>query len=412
MGAFGADVTLARTALPGQGTLTGQSYRLSYSKFIPSTQTNIAIAAYRYSTGGYFDLNTAMAARDPDQSMPGSVLRQRNRASLTLSEDLGQRWGHVSLNASTTSYWNRPEADTGYSFSYGNTFRNINFNLSASRELNSAGQPDTLYYASVSIPLGKTHPVYASTSVSHDSGGSTQLQTLLTGTAGAGNNMSWSVAANHAAGGSAGASTGGSATGTWSGPHAVLTGSVGAATGSSQASVGISGGVVAHPGGVTFSQPLGDTIGIVGTPHAEGAKVLNALGVSIDSRGYAVVPYLTPYQLDTIELDPKGLSTDVELKETSLQIAPYSGAVVLLRYATDYGRSALIRAKRSDGTPLPFGASVQDASGREIGVVGQTSRIFARGLRDNGDLTVRWGDDIRSLCNSVYRHYYRRSGQG
>ena len=62
----------------------------------------------------------------------------------------------------------------------------------------------------------------------------------------------------------------------------------------------------------------------------------------MDSRGYGVLPYLTPYRLNEVAIDPKGISADVELKTTSQQVAPHAGAVVMLSYATVTGHSALI----------------------------------------------------------------------
>jgi len=115
-----------------------------------------------------------------------------------------------------------------------------------------------------------------------------------------------------------------------------------------------------------------------------------------------VVPYLTPYSMNTIQLDPKGTSTDVELQVTSQQIAPRAGSVPMVKFETVSGRSAVIQSTQPDGNPLPFGATVLDESGQEIGVVGQASRIFARGLQDKGQLTVKWGDDASSLCHIAY----------
>ena len=56
-----------------------------------------------------------------------------------------------------------------------------------------------------------------------------------------------------------------------------------AASGSSQVSAGVQGSVVAHPGGVTFSQTVGDTFGIVEAPGAAGASVTSSPGVKLDS---------------------------------------------------------------------------------------------------------------------------------
>ncbi|MBK3787094.1 fimbrial biogenesis outer membrane usher protein, partial [Paraburkholderia aspalathi] len=230
----------------------------------------------------------------------------------------------------------------------------------------------------------------------------TQLQTMVSGALGENSELSYGVTANHAWGGDTSSTTGGSANALYRSPYAQFSGTVGAGTGYSQGSLGVSGAVVAHPGGVTLSQPLSDTFGIIEAPNAEGAHVTNASGAQVDSRGYAVIPYLTPYSMNTVELDPKGLSTDVELQETSQQVAPHAGAIALLKFATVYGRSAVIEVRQANGTPLPFGATVQDDSGKDVGVVGQASRIFARGLQDKGNLTVKWGEDSGSLCHLSY----------
>jgi outer membrane usher protein len=195
---------------------------------------------------------------------------------------------------------------------------------------------------------------------------------------------------------------GGSASMLYRAPVADFMGSAGVGTGYSQSSVGMRGAVVAHPGGLTLSQPLSETFGIVEAPDAEGARLLNASGVRVNSRGYAVVPHLTPYRMNAVDIDPKGLSTDVELQVTSQQVAPRAGAVAMLRYATVSGRSAMLQVLRADGKPLPFGASVQDEHGVEVGLVGQASRILARGLQDMGQLTVKWGEQPDDSCRMNY----------
>jgi outer membrane usher protein len=47
---------------------------------------------------------------------------------------------------------------------------------------------------------------------------------------------------------------------------------------------------------------------------------------------------------------------------------------------------------------VPFGATVADASGNVIGVVGQGGRVIARGLDEAGRLTVKWGEKSNDRC--------------
>ncbi|KWE47697.1 fimbrial protein [Burkholderia ubonensis] len=403
LGAFGADITHATTSIPGVKRFNGSSVRVSYAKAIPQTSTDITIAAYRYSTSGYFGLNDAMRARDTvrDGGFIDSIWRQRNRASLTLGQRLGEKGGQLNISASTSDYWNRSGSDINYSVGYNNTFRNISYSLSATRQRGIGGASSTLYYASVTIPLGKSRPAMLSGSVTHDTRGRSQVQTTLSDSLGVDNALSYSVNVNHASG-SGNSSTDGSGSVTYRARFAELGANVGASADYQQGSISARGAMVAHNGGITLSQPLSETFGIVEAPGAAGARITNSSGVRVDGRGYAIVPYLTPYALNSVELDPKGISMDVELNETSQQVAPRAGAVPLLKFSTNTGRAIVIKARQASGAPLPFGAAVYDESGKDLGVVGQASKIFARGLNDKGELTVKWGNDTKSSCQIAY----------
>ncbi|WP_442854863.1 FimD/PapC C-terminal domain-containing protein [Burkholderia sp. Leaf177] len=74
----------------------------------------------------------------------------------------------------------------------------------------------------------------------------------------------------------------------------------------------------------------------------------------------------------------------------------------MMKYETVSGRAALIQAPKLGGGSLPFGASVEDEQGKMVGVVGQDSRVFARGLEDQGALTVKWGSGPVEQCRISY----------
>ena len=138
---------------------------------------------------------------------------------------------------------------------------------------------------------------------------------------------------------------------------------------------------------------MGDTPGIVYVPGAMGAHLNNAAGARIDRWGYALVPYLTPYNLNTIQIDPKGLPLDVQLDATSTQVAPHAGAVVMLKFKTESGRTIIVRARLKNGQALPFGAEVFDEKDISLGVAGQSGMVLMRGVNQAGTLTARWQDE-------------------
>jgi outer membrane usher protein len=146
--------------------------------------------------------------------------------------------------------------------------------------------------------------------------------------------------------------------------------------------------MLVHADGVTFGQSSGDTVALIKAPDAAGASVSSYPGVRLDSRGYAIVPYLIPYRRNQIELDPQGLSADVELLEGSREAVPRSHAVVLAAFATRQGRVAVIDLAPMPGVAIPFGTDVLDEAGQAVGVASQGGRLLIRGVSDEGRLTI------------------------
>ncbi len=405
LGAVGMDITHSSTFLSSTGSVRGASYRLNYARDLPASGTNISIAAYRYSTAGYYGLNEAMQAREQArqwQWLPGGVQQARNRASLTLGQRLGQRGGRLYATASLSDYWHRPDSDLNYALGYSGSRGALSYSVSANRQNIANGQAETQYNASLTIPLGGTRLRTLSSTVGYRDNGQSRVQNTLTGALGERGRLAYGVSLSHAQGGGSGSDAGLAANATYRAGRADFQASVSGGDGYVQASAGMRGAVLLHAGGWTLSQPVSETFAIVEVADAHGARVLNAADVRIDRRGYAVVPHLTPYRANTVGIDPKGLSTDVALQVSSQQVTPRVGAVAMVRFATESGRSAVLEVRHPDGTAVPFGANVIDEDDNEVGVVGQGGRIFVRGIKDQGRLTVRWSDDARDLCQVDY----------
>lgn len=104
-----------------------------------------------------------------------------------------------------------------------------------------------------------------------------------------------------------------------------------------------------------------------------------------------MVPHLSPFRRNELGVDPSDLPLDVELSAGSVSAIPNAGAVVKMVLPTAVGRNALIEARLPDGTALPFGTDVLNAQGDVVGVVGQGSRLWVRGLDEQGELFVAHG---------------------
>lgn len=410
LGAIALDATLAEARITPLDVDEGYSVRLSYSKIVPGILTNVSVAAYRYSSRGFWAMDDALAAQQAASTggIPiSSIPRQRNRLAANITQSLGGIWGNLYLTGSITSYWNaagsRTQVQAGYSnvAPLGNL--NLNYGLSYGRQRDDAtGQTEDRVLLSLSLALsGSVNAPRMTANLARDriDGHSrTDGQVSLAGTLGDDQAFNYNANLNFGPDETSfGIGAG------YRAPFARLSASASTSASFNQLSFGASGGLVMHPGGITLANQLGDTIGIVEAPGAKGAAVSSATGARIDGAGYAIVPYLAPYRLNQVNLDPRGSAIDVDLTNTSQQVAPQANAAVMLKFGTRNGQGVVITARLPDGSPVPFGADVLDETQSEIGLVGQNGQMFLRGIPETGDLLVKWGTSSDSQCHFGYR---------
>ncbi len=421
VGAFSMDITEARDQVPGQAATSGLSTRLGYNKNFVDTGTNFAVAAYRYSTPGYVDLLTATQLRNAvaQNQNPSGILRQRSRADISINQTLGERTGQLFLTGSVSNYWNQGGKQVDFSAGYSNQWHGISYNLSAQRTRDSVqsmqtaglvnqipGEPDsyipsaavtrrdTRIYLTVSVPLGKSAraPMF-NTLLSHSQQSGNTEQVSVSGSVDKDSRLTYGASASHAP-----SDNTFSINSQYASSSGNITGGYSQGSGYHQFSAGMSGGVIVHRNGAVWSPPLGDTVGLVYAPDARGATIQNSRGSVVDINGYAAVPYLMPYELNAVTVDPKGAGAGVTFNDNMHSVAPRAGSVVLLKFNTASGHAILVDTSLPDGRPVPFGADVLDSQGNKVGVAGQASRLFINGLKNSGAVTVRWGDHADESC--------------
>ncbi|EHH6606148.1 fimbrial biogenesis outer membrane usher protein [Escherichia coli] len=358
---------------------SGQSYRLSYSKLIQNTGTSINLAAYRFSTEGYYDFTTAMMTREAIKRGYDSnvIKRAKSRYTLSVNQSLAESLGQLYASASLQKYWNSDDSDKQYQLGYSNHWKLVSYGISVSRSYSWYGKSDTSWMASVSFPLGNVseeHTPNIRFDAVRTSGGHYSESASISGNAGVENQCSYGVTASNA-GGDTGSSL--FVNGQWRTPYTYLSGSNSNGRNYRSQSLGASGSLIAHSGGVTLSPYISDTWALVEAKGAKGARVSSYPGVMVDRFGYAAVPYLNAYELNEVAIDPNNADNDVGFENTSRKVAPYSGAIVKVKYDTQTGVPVLIDAGWK-GQPIPFGADVIDESGNYMATAGQAGQIFTR----------------------------------
>ncbi|QOV69995.1 fimbria/pilus outer membrane usher protein [Citrobacter sp. BDA59-3] len=405
LGAIAIDATQSTSKLGNKagGTKSGQSYRITYSKLIDETNSNITLAAYRYSTAGYMDLLTALQTRDAAQNGydPNNIWRSKNRFTVSVNQGLPEPWGNIYLSATLENYWNSGQGyNKQYQMGYSNNWKRVNYSVNVSRSQSSNGNEQTNWYLNLSFPLWdawESHTPYMSLRYNQDNNGGKSEQAMISGTLGDQNQYNYNLSGSHDSQSGTSANIGGG----WTSSIATINGGYSTGKNYHSTSLGLSGALVAHSGGVTLTPYNSDTYALIEAKDAKGAKISGYAGTSVDRFGYALFPSLSPYQMNSVSIDPEGSSLDVEFENTAQKIAPRSGAIVKVKFNTNKGSPVLI-ASSFAGENLPFGADVLDESNASVGIVNQAGAIYARVREDKGTLLVKWGNDIGSSCKVSY----------
>lgn len=408
LGALSADVT-SSSAMLNKEKKTGQSYRVRYTKSLLKTGTSVDLTAFRYSTHDYYsfsDFNTTgYSLREGE--VPWALARQRSDLNIRLSQYV-QNFGSLYVSGSRTDYWGREGKSNVLSVGYNGSVKGIsygiNYNLSkiqSGKEWRQNSQVAFNMQIPFSILMNSPflNGTYATYQVSRDSSGIVQNQAGISGSL-EDERFSYNIMHGWNNDSEIASNTSSLNLG-WNGESGMLNGSYSQGSNFRNITFNGSGGAVLHNDGLTLGKQMGlnSSIAVVRAPGAAGVTVMNR-AASTDSRGNAIVPYLSPYQNNVVSLDVTSLPEDVDLPINSTNVYPTSGAVVSAKFTPRKGYQALITLNRVGGV-TPFGSIVTLISGdNEINnsIVGEAGQVYISGLPERGTIKARWGKDTKQSC--------------
>ncbi|WP_250389504.1 fimbria/pilus outer membrane usher protein, partial [Escherichia coli] len=242
----------------------------------------------------------------------------------------------------------------------------------------------------------------ASYSMSNDlKGGMTNLSGVY-GTLLPDNNLNYSVQVGNTQGGNTSSGTSGYSSLNYRGAYGNTNVGYSRSGDSSQIYYGMSGGIIAHADGITFGQPLGDTMVLVKAPGADNVKIENQTGIHTDWRGYAILPFATEYRENRVALNANSLADNVELDETVVTVIPTHGAIARATFNAQIGGKVLMTLKYGNKS-VPFGAIVTHGENKNGSIVAENGQVYLTGLPQSGKLQVSWGNDKNSNCIVDYK---------
>lgn len=428
LGAISLDATLARAKVNTLGhdgantpntapsgdddqeqTARGVAWKMQYARNIDATGTGLSVSGTRYSDRylSFQDTTTAGYDLNVDQA-PWLRERRRSNWQANLSQSLG--WlGSLYLNASRNDYWSSDQVVKSVGGGFSSSIKGVNYsvNYSEDRTQSHAGSEswptNRQVSLNVSVPFSLFNPpwqavrdIYANYSMTHNNQGRTSQQTGVSGSF-LDNKMSWSASQSHD---NQGGGTSGNAGLSWSGDR--FSSSLNYGYGANTRTLGgsASGGLVVHPHGITLTRSVGDAMALVEAP---GASDVTVGGTSTDGRGYAVVPYLQPYQRNAVSLDTSTLPDGVDIPQSSATVYPTKGALVAAKFKARVGRQAMLTLN-VNGKPVPFGAlaSLPTDDAVNSAIVGDGGMVYLTGAPQRGVLKVQWGSAPDQQCQVQY----------
>ncbi|EFH7843633.1 fimbria/pilus outer membrane usher protein [Escherichia coli] len=410
LGAVSIDNAWSHAIESHNPTVSGNAWRLKYSKNLLTTGTTIDISDFRYASRGYMSF---MDSQSVSPLMGSQIIGYRNNKHRRNSQQIILRqnfshWGNLNLSAIHEDYWDSDEKDNRFSLGYGTSIGAASLSMNIAVNKNQFTMPGPKNYCEVSFNISIPLDAFSSDSNSHY--GNLSYQTIRDGRGKFSHMGSLSGMLNDNWNYEFGQSTS-------QGQDAITTLNMGydGSTGNTQfaydwshhqqtMSASATGGVVIHPWGVTLAPFLGESIALIRAPGASGVHIVNT-HENTDWRGYAVIPSLINYRYNAINLDPDGLDSHVMLTETGRRVVPTKGAVVVAEYPVRTGRQAIITLHYRQGT-VPFGAMVSLATDHNkgvAGIVGDNGEVYLSGLTEEGYLRVIWGRDVNKQCSTYFK---------
>ncbi|HAX4850914.1 fimbria/pilus outer membrane usher protein [Escherichia coli] len=399
-GTVSADVTQSVARIPGYDTKQGKSWRLSYSKRFDDVNTDITFAGYRFSERNYMTMDQYLNARYRNDFTG----REKELYTVTLNKNFVDWQTSVSLQYSHQTYWDRRTSDyytlsvNRYFDAFG--FKNVSAGLTASRSRysqNGISSSDDNYNDSVflrlSVPWGTGTASYSG---SMSNGRYTNTvgysDTLNKGLS------SYSLQAGVNSGGGQPSQSQMNAYYNHASPLASLSANFSAVeNGYTSFGMSASGGATItakgaalHAGGMNGgTRLLVDTDGVGGVPVDSGR-------VSTNRWGIGVVTDVSSYYRNTTSVDLNRLPEDMEATRSVVESVLTEGAIGYREFEVLKGSRLFAVLRLADNSHPPFGASVTNAKGRELGMVADSGLAWLSGVNPGETLNVGW--DGRTQC--------------
>lgn len=392
-GTISSDVTQSYASFDS-GDKKGKSWRVSYSKRFDDANTDITFSGYRFSERNYMTMQQYLDKRYNDNSSG----QDKELYTVSVSKYFTDLHTSLNIQYSHQTYWDQNPSNyymasiNRYFDAFG--FKNLSLGITGSRS-KFKGRDNDAVYLTLSLPLGSGTVSYNG---SMDDSHFTETVGYSDSLDDQQGNYSINAGLNHGDTNS----RGGQLNGYYSRHNSIADVTASFATvqnNYSSLSLSASGGATItakgaalHSGGFN-----GGTRMMVSTDGVADVPV-NGGYVQTNRWGKGVVADVSSYYRSTFSVDLNKLPDDIEATQSVVESALTEGAIGYREFKVLKGMRLFAILKLVDGTHPPFGASVKNSKGLEMGMVGDDGIAWLSGVNSGESLRVSW--DGRVQCQA------------
>lgn len=383
-GALSLDTTQSRAHLPDENhSLSGASYRLSYSKDFDEYDSQVTFAGYRFSEEDFMSMSQYL-----DKRYYGSTTGNgKEMYTVTFNKHFRELRLSTYLNYSHETYWDRA-ANNRYNLTLSRyfdvgRFRNLSLSLSAYRNKYNSINDDGAYL-SISIPWGDGGSVSYSATVNRDN--NTHSMSYF-GRIDESSTYQVRAGSSRAGGSASGFYTREGDLARFSANASYQAGSYSAIGMNAQGGMTLTteGGALHRAGTTGGTRMLVDTEGVSNVPVRGYGRVSRT-----NIWGKAVIGDVNSYYRNKASIDLNQLGDRAEATTSVVQATLTEGAIGYRKFGVIAGEKAMAFIKLSDGSEPPFGATVHNIHGQETGIVNDGGSAYLSGINQGETMSVHW----------------------
>ncbi|WP_368884716.1 fimbria/pilus outer membrane usher protein [Providencia vermicola] len=401
VGAITTDMVHSRANVENKTTLSGNAFRVNYSKRIEMTNTSLSLAGFRHFDNNFLNIDDAFSYENKDH---GSYDKLKNEYTASLSQPILGSASSINLNTVVYEYasGNKQQSyNAGFNSNIDKVHYSVYYTYSKGRQFQNDNKSSYNLSLNISVPFDVfDNTVYVNYGISTDDQHRTSQTARLNGSYGESYRGTWDIYQSYS---NKGVGYSGGLSSSYRSPYAVVNAGYAYNDNNKNFNYGISGSLVGTQYGMVLAPSMQDTSALILTKDAAGVGVINGHSVETNSSGLAVVPGIAPYRKNTLAIDTKTIPEDTEIENNIINnVIPTKGALILADFEAKKGYKLLFKLQLPMNKELPVGAkAVTEDDATHL--VSNFNTLYLVADKPKGQIKVNWTNDgVNESCTVNY----------